>query len=374
MPPVMARIAVSLVFLLNGALFANWVSRIPAVQDALDLNKAQLGLALLGMAVGALIAFPVAGWAIGRFGSKIVTLLGFLLMAGSLPLAALAPSMWLLALALVLVGMGNGATDVAMNAQGVEVEKRYQRPILSSFHASWSLGALLGAAMGGGLAALAINPLPHFVSVGAVFSLLALWAYGHLLKLPPVHSNAPFFAPPPKALWGVGVVVFAAAVGEGAMADWSAVYLRSTLGTSEAVAATGYAAFAVAMLLSRLVGDAMKARLGPANLALSGGVIAAVGLALGLLSSSVPLTLVGFACVGWGLASGFPLAFSAAGNMAGVPQGVALAAIATVGYSGFLLGPPVIGFVAHYSSLQWALGVVVLFAVLMALFSRTLKA
>lgn len=371
--PGSARVAVSIIFALNGALFANWVSRIPAVKSQLALNDAELGVALLGLAIGALMAFPVAGWSVSRFGSRRVMVTSLLLMCAALPVAALASSLPLLALALVFVGAGNGATDGAMNAQAVEVEKAYRQPILSSFHAMWSLGALLGAGTGGLLAALSLAPFRHFLLVAVAFALAVALVRPKLLPTAPRVAAGPIFSLPPRALLGVGLLVFGAALGEGAMADWSAVYLRDELGTGEALAAAGYGSFAVAMLVARLLGDTLTARWGAVVVAAQGGLVAALGLSFGLLAASPWAALLGFACVGWGLASAFPLAFGAAGNMPGLNPGVALAAVATMGYSGFLLGPPLIGFVAHATSLQLALSAVVVFSLMMAALSPSLR-
>ncbi len=371
--PRSARVAVSGIFALNGALLANWIARIPAVKSQLALSDADLGLALLGLAVGALLAFPIAGWSIGRFGSRRVMVLSLLLMCAALPAAALAPSLPLLALALVFLGAGNGATDVAMNAQAVEVEKAYRQPILSSFHAMWSLGSLLGAGTGGLLAGAGIEPLSHFLLVAAVVALGVALVRPRLLQSAPRAAAGPIFSRPPRALLGVGLLIFGAAIGEGAMADWGAVYLRDELGTSEAFAAAGYAAFAGAMLVGRLLGDALTTRWGAVGMAAQGGLVAALGLSFSLLAAAPWAVLVGFAGVGWGLASAFPLAFGAAGNTPGMNEGVALAAVATMGYGGFLLGPPLIGFLAEATSLQLALWAVVASTLMVTALSPSLR-
>ena len=371
--PRSARVAVGIIFALNGALFANWVSRIPAVKSRLALDDAELGVALLGLAIGALMAFPIAGWSVSRFGARRVMVTSILLMCAALPVAALASSLPLLALALVFLGAGNGATDVAMNAQAVEVEKAYGRPILSNFHAMWSLGALLGAGMGGLLASANLTPPSHFLLVAVTFAVAVALVRPNLLQTAPPAAVGPIFSLPPRALLGVGLMVFGAALGEGAIADWSAVYLRDELGTGEAFAAVGYASFAVAMLVARLLGDTLTTRWGAVTVAAQGGLVAALGLSFGLLVAAPWAVLVGFACVGWGLASAFPLAFGAAGNMPGMNPGVALAAVATMGYFGFLVGPPFIGFVAHATSLQLALSAVVVFSLMMAALSPSLR-
>lgn len=370
-PPHVARLAVCAIFFANAVLYANWVSRIPAIREGLGLSDGQLGTALLGLAVGALCAFPLAGWAIGRFGSKAVTVTALLVMCAALPLTALANGLWTLALALWLLGAGNGATDVAMNAQAAEVEKGYARPIMSSFHALWSIGGLVGAALGGVIAARGVTPALQFTLASGGLALITLLAATRLLSIPPEGPGGPVFARLPRALLAVGLITFCAALAEGAMADWTAVYLRG-LGAPEGTAVAGYVAFALAMIAGRLSGDVLKARWGAPRLALQGGLIATLGLTLALLIGTPWAAFLGFACVGWGASTIFPMAFSAAAA-SGVNPGIALAGVATLGYTGFLVGPAAIGWVAEASTLRLALGVVALLCALLALLSGSLR-
>lgn len=370
---VHARFAVSTVFFLLGLLFASWVSRIPAVAEHLNLNEAQLGVALLGVAVGALLAFPLSGWATSRFGSRMPTWVGITFMAVALPLVTLAQDLVGLTLLLLLVGAGNGGTDVAMNSHAVEVENRHHKPIMSSFHALFSVGGIAGALLGGLMAKMNISPQVHFLAVSAFSLLVTFLVRPMLLKVPGTGEQGPVFAAPPRKLLGLGIVIFCVAIGEGAIGDWSAVYLKETLKTSEATATAGYLAFSVAMVLGRVLGDNMRARMGAVMLVGSGCLVAAGGLLMGLLIPQPWAALLGFAAVGWGLSSGFPVAFSAAGKFPGVHPGIAMAAVATMGYTGFLLGPPVIGFLAHLTTLTWGLGLVVLLALVAALFSKNVQ-
>jgi MFS family permease len=195
-----------------------------------------------------------------------------------------------------------------------------------------------------------------------------------LLNVPPTHTTGRVFAVPPRSLVAIGVVLFCAALVEGSMADWTAVYLKTSLLTTESFATIGYAAFSLAMLAGRLTGDVLKARLGAVALGRSGGLIATLGMAFALVIGQPWASLIGFACVGWGVSSLFPMAFSAAGNAKGVNQGVALASIATMGYTGFLVGPPLIGFIAQATGLRLALAVVVVLSLVIAFGSSTLKA
>ena len=365
--------------MLNGVLIASWVARIPAIRERLALGEAALGVALLAIAVGALAAFPLAGWSVSRLGGKRTAIAGVLLMSAALLGAALAPSLPLLMAALFLFGAGNGGNDVAMNALAVDVERAYRRPIMSSFHALWSGGALFGAGIGALLIRGGLAPLGHFAIVTIVTVVLVLGVVMRLLPAAAARpagaaARGPIFAVPPRVLWGVGLVAFAAALGEGAMGDWSAVFLRDGLGTGEAAAAAGYASFSVAMLVARTLGDTMTARWGAGRVVAFGGALAALGLGTALLVAEPWAALVGFACVGWGVASAFPLAFSAAGNTPGVDQGFALAAVATMGYTGFLVGPVLIGSLAEVFTLRVGLVVVVVFLLFMATLAPNLQA
>ncbi len=299
---------------------ATWVSRIPAIKDKLGLNDGQLGLALFGIAIGALSSFPLAGFSVARFGSRVVTVGAGFCLAVALVLLCAASSLWELALALIFLGGSSGAMDVAMNAQGVEVEQRLERPIMGSLHGTFSLGGLSGAAFGGFLAGRGVVPLVHFGVVGAVAALLVALSAARLLA--PVRSARketapPVFALPDRALLGFGAITFCAFLTEGAMADWSALYLRDTLGTNAAFAAIGFAAFSLSMTLARFGGDALVARLGAARIVAGGGLLSAFGLAMALLWAQPVPALVGFACVGAGMASVAPLVFSAAGRASG---------------------------------------------------------
>jgi MFS family permease len=358
---VTSRLASSLAFFTNGFILANWIARIPAVAGHLGLSSAQVGTALLGMAIGALLAFPATGRLITRFGSARVTLAFGLVYALALPLLAFASSLPLLFVALLLFGVGNGGMDVAMNAQGVETEKLLRKPILNSLHGFFSLGGLAGAALGGGVASLGLDTPGHFLVIGAAALLaLAVLRRGLVPDAPHVPVRpAPAFALPPRALWGLGAVGFCAAIGEGAIGDWSALYLRDSLGTSAGTAALGYAAFSLAMLIGRFLGDPLVQRFGPALMVRGGAAIAALGLAAGLGTNTPLAVMAGFAAVGLGLSVVIPLVYGAAGSHPTIPRGTAVAAVATIGYSGFLLGPPLLGWLAQASSLRLALAVVI---------------
>ncbi len=371
---VAARLAVASLFFVNGMLFATWVSRIPAIEQQRGLSHATLGLALLLLAFGAMISMPVAGALCVRFGSAKVCGIGILAYCAFLPLVSLAGEAWVFALCLFLFGIAHGSVDVAMNAQAVQAERKYRRPIMSSFHALFSIGGLSGAASGGLIATLGWKPPMHFFVVAVAMGVLSVIALPHLLPTVEARTaRARTFALPSRALVGVGIIALCIMMGEGAMADWSGVYLHRIVQTSEGVAALGYAAFSIAMATGRFVGDRAIARFGPENLVRAGGSLAACGLLMALLVPHPVFVLAGLACVGAGFATIVPMAFSAAGNARDVSPGVAIASVTTMGYLGFLLGPPLIGFLAQGVGLRIALGVIVLTSVFPILLRSALR-
>ncbi len=369
--PQSARVGVAILFFLNGVSFASWATRIPAVQARLALTPGELGLALFGTAAGALVAMNLSGYLAARFGSRSVTTIAALSLCLMLPLLALAPTLPALVTTLVLFGASNGSMDVAMNTQAVAVERQYGRPILNSFHACYSFGGLVGALVGGFVASHGIAPLPHFLGIALLCTILTLSAARSLL---PTHTDAQrtgvAFARPTRAILALGLVAFCVVLGEGAIADWSAIYLNGTLRTGAGLAAAGYAAFSVVMAVGRGVGDPLTARLGPRTMVRLGGLVAALGLTLALVVNWIPIALLGFGLVGAGFSVVFPLTLSAAGRTSKQAAGSAIAAVATCGYVGFLVGPPVIGFVADVLSLRIALGFVVVLSLCAAAFAR----
>jgi MFS family permease len=363
------------VFFANGVVIGTWVVRIPAIKERLGLGEGLLGVALLGAAVGALVAMPLVGALVSRLGSRRVVGTTALLLSLSLVTPALAPNLYSLVPALMLLGAANGGLDVSMNAQAVVVERGYGRPIMSSFHAAWSFGGLAGAALGGLMASLGIGPLPHFSAVAVLSAIAFVGAYGALLpsRADASEEGAPAFARPTRALFGLGIISFCVLLGEGAMGDWSAVYLNDTLGTGPGFAAAGFAAFSVSMALGRLFGDGLTERLGSATLVRSCGAIAAVGLGVALAVGQPLVALVGFACAGAGFSIVFPAALSAAGRTEGMATGPALAAVSTAAYTGFLVGPPFIGFLAELTGLGYALYLVVALSVAVVIFGGAVK-
>jgi MFS family permease len=367
-PLIAARLAVVFFFLLDGTLLGNWFVRIPDVQRNLGMDNGALGLALLGSAAGALCTQPLAGWMIARWGSRRVTIAGALAQCGTIALPAIAPGMLSLTIALIALGAATGVIDVAMNVQGVAVERAWGRPIMPTFHAFYSAGGLVGAITAGWTASQGVTPGPHLAVTGLLFALGALVASRWLITVPgETTSGGPSFARPSRALLGLGFVAFGVVLAEGAIGDWSAVYMRQALAATTGIAAGGYAAFSLTMMLGRLGGGRVIDLAGEVAVVRVGGALVACGLAWALLAPNPMIALPGFACVGLGLSCAFPIAVSAAGRMPGLSPGAAVAAINTAGYTGFLAGPPVIGFAADRFGLATSLGMLATVGAVMVL-------
>ncbi|GGV04198.1 MFS transporter [Actinomadura cremea] len=368
-PSPRARLAVTVAFAVHGLFTAAWVARIPQIKDDLGLSEGTMGLALLGAPVGLVLAVRSAGALIGRWGSRAMTLAMGAACAVSLIPLGLAGDLGVLICSLALMGASLGLMDVAMNAQGVAVERSYGRPLMSGLHAWYSIGTLLAALIGSAAAHAAV-PVPlHFAVVAAVLTAVLLLGCRDLLDrsadaMPepePAAAGVPARVGTVRtARWSLallGVIGLCSFVGEGAVADWSAIYLREDLGTGPGTAGLGYAGCAIAMTLGRFTGDRVVARFGPVRVLRAGSLIAAAGLGLGLAAHHPAAAVAGFTLFGLGVAAVAPVTFSAAGNLPGVPAATGISRVTGVGYLGVLGGPPVIGFIAQGTGLGWALGV-----------------
>lgn len=363
------------VFLVHGLVVSTWVSRIAAVKAGLGLSDGALGLALLGSAIGSMAAIPVSGWAVSRYGSRRTTQWTCSGFALSLLLLATAPNMVTLFAALLVYGAMAGANDVTINAQAVGVEKRLGKPTMSRFHAMFSLGGMVGAALGGYIASKGVSPAAHFASASAVI-LSIVWCSRSFLLDTREKGAEPArmqLARPPAALLALSAIGFCIFLSEGAIADWTAVYLKQVLKTGEGTAAAGYAAFSAAMTVFRLAGDAITLRLGRAWTIRAGALLAASGLTIVVLTTSPYAALAGFAAAGAGFSSIIPVVFAAGGRISSVTEAAGIATVSGIGYLGFLVGPPAIGFVSEMTSLRGGLFVLVLLSTIAAVLVRTVE-
>jgi MFS family permease len=349
-------------------LFSSLFARLPAIKADLGLGEGEVAVALLCGSAGLILSQPLAGALTTRFGSRPVTAVGVVAYGVFTALPALAAGLGPLAFAFFAVGAGSGLLDVAMNAQGALAEARHPRAIFSSFHAAFSFGAMGGAALAGALAALGVDPAPHLGALGLAAIGAGLVATRWMLPPSADESgDGRAFARPSGPLLVLGAVAFCAAVSEGAVADWSAILLREWRDASESTAAIGLTAFSATMGLGRLAADPLRERLGAQRLLRLGAAVALVGLVPVLLPLGIGAAVAGFAVLGAGLASLFPLALLLGSRAPGQSAAAGIAAVSTAGYAGFLAGPATIGFLAETSSLPAALAVLVPLALVVAL-------
>lgn len=370
-----ARRATRVIFLVSGIGMSAWAPMVPYAKARLGLDDAQLGLALLVFGGGSMLSMPFVGWLAHKLGNRTVIVASGLLMCLALPALAMASSIAALVAALFYFGVMLGAVDVAMNAHAVDVERLDGGRLMSGFHGLFSVGGLTGAAVVSGLLAIGL-PLPiAAAAIAAVLFGLVLWLRGDLLDDAPRPSatEKTTFGMPHALAWLLGLMCFASFLAEGAMLDWSAVFLRDFRGFAAASAGFGYACFSVAMALGRLTGDRLIARFGPVWAVRTGAALAVAGFLCVAWAPGALAALGGFVLIGLGASNIVPVMFSAAGRLPGTPPAIAIATATTLGYAGLLSGPALIGFVAHASSLPVAFAAVAGLLVLVGLSARIVQ-
>ena len=347
------RIAVSSIFFLYGLCFASWASRIPSIQQKLGLSDASLGLVLLALPVGLMISLPLAGWLTARAGSRKIVVIATIFYSLALVTLGLAQNISQLVLGLFIFGLAGNMLNISINTQAVGVESLYQRPIMASFHGLWSLAGFLGAAFGTYMMGIDFLPYQHFIIILLVALSILLVSNRYILKEDAgSNTGQPIFAKPDKSLINLGIIAFCSMICEGAMFDWSGVYFKKVVMADEAWLGAGYTAFMSTMAFGRFLADWLTGRFGIKRILQASGVFTASGLLIAVLFPNLVTAILGFLLVGLGVSSVVPLVYSAAGKSKVVSPGVALAAVSTIGFLGFLCGPPMIGLVAGATSLR----------------------
>ena len=351
-----ARVAVSVVFAVCGAGFATWAARIPAVQEQLGLSTGQLAVGLFGLAAGSVLALLASGPVVTVAGSRLTALVGAGVLSSGLVLVALAPGLGWFVGALVVLGAGNSLLDVAMNAHAARVEAGYRRPVFAGFHAFWNVGGLAGSGAAAIAGAQRLPVTVHFTWSAALLLGVALWATtAGFLRGRDQGQGEAAFALPSRALLALGTIAFCGFLAEGTVNDWSAAYLTDVTGSTGAFASLGYFAFSTTMIAVRLVTDRLVVLVGVVALTRVAAATTLAGFALLVLVPAPAAALAAFAVVGLGVAAIVPLAWSSAGQREPAAPGRAIAAVATCGYLGFLLGPVLIGALAEVVGLRWAI-------------------
>lgn len=368
-----ARWAISTVFLLNGAGIGLWAAHVPTVQARMGIDTGMLSMVLLTVAGGALLAMPLMGGLTGRWGTRRMVLLSGFAFATMTPLIMGAPSLPLLFIAAFLFGVSNGALDVAMNANASEVETARGLPTMSSFHGFFSLGGLFGAGIGGLLVGQGLGHGQGALMVGVVTAVVLALSAPRVMGFAATHGAGSHFSLPRGAALGLGLLALLCFAVEGALVDWSALLMQERTGATPASAALGFSAFSIAMAACRFAGDRLIVRFGALRIMVVGGLAMFAGLALAVASTHFMLSAVGFALVGLGAANVVPLLIGAAARIPGMSAGNGVAAVATLGYGGLLLAPPVLGWVAMHSSIMVALGGLSLSGLVIALSARIIR-
>ncbi len=349
------RVSTRLAFLAAGMLISAWAPLVPFAKARTGVEQAQLGMLLLCLGIGSLLAMPITGGLAARYGCRKIVMLSGLGCCAVFPFLAIAPSVPLLAISLFLFGATIGTIDVAMNIQAVIVEKEYGASLMSGFHGLFSVGGIVGA---GGMTLMlwsGVGIAPASIAMAAAVAMVLLAAGPNLLREPAAaESKVPFLVMPRGSVVFIGALCCLVFLAEGAVLDWSALFLTSGGGFSESQGGLGYAAFSIAMTIGRLNGDKIVHRWGGRQVLLFGGLATAMGFIAAVLAQSPWFALMGFVLVGLGASNIVPVLFSAAGRQKEMPASLAISAITTIGYAGVLAGPALIGFVAHASSLHLA--------------------
>lgn len=355
------RVAVGSIFFLYGLCFSSWASRIPSIQQALGLSETSLGLVLLALPVGLMISLPLAGWLTAKAGSRKIVVTATLLYSVALVSLGLAQNVFQLVAGLFLFGLSGNMLNISINTQAVGVEALYKKSIMASFHGLWSLAGFIGAALGTFMMGHGIFPFQHFIVILFIaVSILLITNRQLLLKDAIAESNQRIFAMPDRSLINLGIIAFCSMICEGAMFDWSGVYFKKIVQADEAWLGAGYTAFMSTMAFGRFLADWLTVKLGIKKILQVSGILTATGLVIAVLFPNLATAILGFLLVGFGVSSVVPLVYSAAGRSKVLSPGVALAAVSTIGFLGFLCGPPLIGLVAGVTSLQISFSIIAL--------------
>jgi MFS family permease len=347
------RIALGGLFFMAGLCFSSWAARIPDIQVKFALSEAQLGTLLLGLPLGSLVALPLAGWAVHRFGSRIVIILGGIGYAVFLPLIGFSPSILMLVPIVIVFGMIGNLMNISLNTKALELEDNYGRSILGSFHGLWSLAGFSGAGIGAVMIYFEVVPLVHYLVVAGLALVLLFLGQRYVFKDgKPSEGSGMVLRRPDDLLLRIGAIAFLGMMCEGCMFDWSGVYFKKVVEIEPRLVALGYVAFMGAMALGRFVTDRLTNRFGKIIILRISGLLIFSGLILSVIFPIISVATFGFLLVGFGVASIIPVAYSIAGRSKLYSPGIALALVSTISFFGFLIGPPLIGFIADLFSLK----------------------
>lgn len=370
------RIAVSAFYFVQGLVFASWASRIPDIKSALHLNDAALGGVLFAMPVGQLSAMALSGYLVSRFGSRKILTLAAVLYPVVLIVLGSVGSVWALTAGLFCFGVASNLCNIAVNTQGVDVERLYGRSIMATFHGLWSLAGFTGGLISVWMVAGNISPFYHFCIICGITLVLLLVMRNALVPRdvrPEEKKEGKMFSKPERFVVLLGIMAFGSMVCEGTMFDWSGVYFEQVIQPPKELVRLGYVACMFTMALGRFVADKLITRWGAVRVVRICGLTITTGLLLVVLFPYIVVSTIGFLLVGFGISATVPICYSMAGRSKKMLPGVALATVSTIGFFGFLLGPPVIGFVAQALNLRWAFALIACIGLVISLLAPALK-
>ena len=356
------RIALGVMFFFMGICFASWAARIPDIQAKFQLSEGELGTLLLCLPIGSLLGLPIAGWSVHHYGSRIVILICSFAYALTLPLIGLAPSVWVIVPVLASFGLLGNIMNISLNTQALGLEDQLGKSILASFHGLWSMAGFTGAGLGAGMIFLQFSPAAHYGVVALLSVVIILFSQKYVIKdkREDAEAGGLVLKKPDQLLLRVGVIAFLGMMAEGCMFDWSGVYFKKIVEAEPALVSVGYVCFMGAMAAGRFVTDKATNRYGKLPVLQVSGVLIFTGLVLAVVFPNLYTAAFGFLLVGFGVASIVPVAYGIAGRSKLYSPSVALALVSTLSFFGFLIGPPVIGFIAELLSLKVSFALVAL--------------
>lgn len=365
------RVSVGAFYFIQGLVFASWASRIPDIKTALGMNDAQLGGVLFFIPIGQMVAMALSGWSVSYFGSRKMLIIAALFYPLSLVLLGMTNTILQLSLALIFFGMTANLCNIAVNTQAVGIEKLYNRSIMASFHGLWSLAGFIGGLISTLMVGLYITPFWHFCIIYLVTLCVVLTMKNTILPRDMTkkkeEGKRKIFTKPDRLIILLGVISFIGMVCEGTMFDWSSVYFEDVIQPSKTLVRLGYISAMCSMAGGRFAADWMITRFGVVNVLRISGITISFGLFLSVLFPYLLTATIGFLFVGLGISSIVPICYSLAGKSKAMLPGLAITMVSTIGFLGFLLGPPVIGFVAHALNLRWSLGFIAVFGLLITI-------
>lgn len=346
------RLTVSTLFFMAGLCFSSWASRIVTIQQQLGLNEAELGAVLLALPVGLMLSLPVSGWAVTKIGSRNVLIASLSLYAIALVCLGIANHVYILIVCLVFFGLASNAVNISVNTQAVATEKLHRKPIMASFHGLWSLAGFVGAGIGTVMIGSSIPPLTHFLAIAGIVLVSVAACSGFLHDDRQKSEPGPAFVKPDRFLVVLGAIAFCSMIIEGAMFDWSTIYFKKVVGAEKGWVGAGYTIGMCAMATGRFIADWFSHKFGLRSTLVTSGALSLAGCLTAVIFPFLLPAMIGFLLIGAGISSVVPMAYSAAAKSQTMKPGPAIAAVSTISFAGFLIGPPVIGFIAEASSLK----------------------